>query len=119
MLRIIAVSVLVGFSLFFGGSVHCQVDSAEPDLNTTEGTVLDVDTGNSKITVSAISSMTFSVNASANITRDIYDIKLSDVKAGDYVTIGYYDDASGVHQAQSITVEYSKGDTGGWTDTGY
>ena len=37
----------------------------------------------------------------------IREFHLSDIKAGDYVTIGYYDDASGKKQAQNITVEYS------------
>ncbi len=119
MFRILAVSILMGSSLFFGSSVHCRDDSTAPDLKTIEGAVLNVDTGNSKITISAINNMSFSVSLAAKIMRDISDIKLSDIKAGDYVTIGYYDDASGLHQVQSITVEYSKGDTGGWTDTGY
>ena len=40
----------------------------------------------------------------------VYDIRLSDIKAGDYVTIDYRDDGSGKHNAQQITEHYNEGE---------
>jgi len=83
---------------------------ADDNFTTIDGTVSSVDTLDSKITINAVNDLTFSVPINATIKQDIYDIKLSDINVGDYVTIEYYSDASGKKQAKTITVEYKAGE---------
>jgi Cu/Ag efflux protein CusF len=119
MIKITSILVVIAALVFIGGTAHSQDDDMAPEFKTIDGTVTAVDAAVSKVTVSAVNSVTFIVPLNAKIMRDTFDIRLSDLKAGDYVTVSYYDDADGKLQAQKITVEYGKGDDGGWQDTGY
>lgn len=100
--------------LLTASTANCQyLDEEKKGIQTVEGTVSSVDVMASKITISGVQEMTLSVPVSAKISKDIYDIKLSDIKAGDYVTIEYYARQSGKPEAQKITVEYREGE-GSW-----
>ena len=112
MARMKAGAVLLLFSIFLANAAYCDNYYDGPPLNTIDGTVSSVDVMGSKITIKGVNSATFSVPINATIKQDLSDIKLSDIKSGDYVTIGYYDDASGKRQAQTITLDYRKDE--GW-----
>lgn len=102
------VLAVTAFYLAFGATAYCWEDAfnEDPRIKTIEGHVSDVDVKASRITIMSVDSMTFYVPVSARVMQDIYDMKLSDVKAGDYVTIDYHDDPPGKLEAQTITVHY-------------
>ncbi len=105
---VLAVMVLC-FAL--GATAHCWEDAfTDPKIKTVDGKVADVDVQGSSITITSVDTMTFSVPASARVVHNVYDMKLSDVKAGDYVTIDYYDDPPGKLEAKVITVHYEEGE---------
>ncbi len=90
-------------------SVHCQNDSIVDDIKTIDGDVVSVNIQNSQIVVKASEVMTFSVPSSAQIVNtDGFGIQLSDVSVGNYVTVDYIDDKSGLHVMKGMEVEYSR-----------
>ncbi len=107
MVRVISLLMIIG--VVMSSPSYCQYDAEEPELKTIGGTVSSISVAKSVIVIQAGNTFTFSVSPQATITRDIYDIKLSDINVGDYVTVEYYDDASGSHIATGISVEYGKG----------
>lgn len=98
--------LLIIMAILIGGSGYCQDQAREQNLMMVDGTVLSVDTSNSLIVVNAEIDYTFSVNLSTKFTRDIYDIHFSDIEAGDYVDVSYYDEPSGKHIATHISIDY-------------
>ena len=112
MKRLALGAIILASLTSFTAAAYCDDYYDGPPLNTIDGTVSSVDVMGSKITIKGVNSATFSVPINATIKQDLSDIKLSDIKSGDYVTIGYYDDASGKRQAQTITLEYRKDE--GW-----
>ena len=103
----ICVALLIIFAS--GVPVHCQDDPLVEDVKTIDGNVVSVDSPNSQIVVKSIVVMTFSVPSSAKIINaDGLDIRLSDVNAGNYVTVDYRDDKSGLHIMNGMEVEYKR-----------
>ena len=101
----ICVVLLVVFA--FAVPVYCQSDSLVDGMKTIDGNVVSVNVQDSSVVVKAYEAMTFSVSSKANIINaDGFDIRLSDVKTGSYVTIDYYDDQSGKHVLTGMEVEY-------------
>ena len=103
----ISVALLVIFAS--GVPVHCQGDSLVDNTKTIDGSVVSVDGQNSQIVVKSSEVMTFSVPSSAKIVNaDGFGMQLSDVNAGNYVTVDYRDDKSGNHIMKGMEVEYNR-----------
>jgi hypothetical protein len=74
-------------------------------MKTVDGNVVSVDSQGSKITVKAAGVMTFSVPSDAKIVNaDGFGVQLSDVNAGNYVTVDYCDDKAGNHIMKGMEV---------------
>ena len=104
-------SICVALLIIFASSVsvHCQDDSLVDDIKTIDGDVVSVDSPNSHIVVKASEIMTFSVPSDAKIVNaDGFGIRLSDVSAGNNVTVDYSDDKSGNHIMKGMEVEYNR-----------
>lgn len=105
------VSAVIALFVVSGGMAHCWEDyPSGPEITTIDGKVSEVDLQRSRITIQGVNKLTFYVPVSARIVQDIYDMKLSGIKVGDYVTVDYYDDPPGKHQARTITVHYEEGE---------
>lgn len=102
----ICVALLVVFALSV--SVHCQDNSLVDNMKTADGDVISVDIPNSQIVIRSSEVMTFSVPLDADIIdKNGFGIQLSDVNVGNYVTVGYHDDKSGLHVMNSMEVAYT------------
>lgn len=103
---------VAAFCLTSYSVAYCWEDAfnENPNIKTVEGNVSSVDLQGSRITITSVNTMTFTIPPNARVVQDAYDIKLSDIKAGSYVTIDYLDDPSGKHEAQTITVHYEEGE---------
>lgn len=109
MKMMLSISIALIVILASSVSVYCQGDSLVGNMKTVDGNVVSVDNSNSQIVVKASEVMTFSVPPDAKIVnKDGFDIQLSDVNAGNYVTVGYIDDKSGLHIMKSMEVEYNR-----------
>lgn len=89
---------------------NCERMMDDADLNTFDGSVVSVDRAHSTLTVDGGVTRIFPVSSRTRITRDIYDIELSDVKVGDYVRVGYRKADDGSVDVLSVVVEYEPGD---------
>jgi hypothetical protein len=88
---------------------YCQGDSIVDDMKTVDGNVISVDSSNSKIVVRTSEIITFSVSPDAKIVdADGFNIQLSDVSAGNYVTVDYHDDGAGNHIMEGMEVAYNR-----------
>ena len=88
---------------------HCQDDPLLEGMKTIDGNVVSVDFQNSQIVVKSSQIMTFSVPSDAKIVNaDGFDMRLSDVNAGNYVTVDYRNDKSGLHVMRGMEVEYKR-----------
>lgn len=80
------------------------------DVSTFSGTVSSLDTDKSILTVEGAITVAFPVSSDTKLRKDIFDIKFTDIKIGDYVVVGYYDDdnnlGNGPTKVLSVTVEY-------------
>lgn len=105
---VLSVSVALFIILASSLSVHCQGDSLTDNIKTIDGNVVSVDSQNSQIVIKTSEVMTFSVPPGANIVdADGFDLQLSDVSTGNYVTVSYVDDGSGNHIMKGMEVKYS------------
>ena len=90
------------------GSAYCQDDSVVSGM-TIDGSVVSVDLPKSQIVVKSSDLMTFFLPPDAKIINDDgFDMQLSSVHAGDYVTVDYHDDQSGSHIMEFMEVEYNR-----------
>ena len=109
MKAILSICVVLLIIFASGAPVRCQGDSLVDDMKTIDGDVVSVDIQNSHIVVKASEIMTFSVPSSAKIVNaDGFGMQLSDVNAGNYVTVDYRDDKSGLHIMKGMEVEYNR-----------
>ncbi|MCX5666269.1 MAG: hypothetical protein NT036_04405 [Candidatus Omnitrophica bacterium] len=107
----IMLSIVVALFIVFTSYVlcHCQPDSLVDGIKTIDGTVVSVDSQNSQIVVKSSEIMSFSVPLSAKIINaDGFGIQLSDVNAGNYVTVDYSNDKSGNHVISGMEVAYNR-----------
>lgn len=82
-----------------------QLDEPQgPDLMTFGGKVVSIDLSRSTIVVNFVNELTFSVPTNTPVKNDIYDIRFSDIRLGDNVTIEYYKDSSDKLITTKITV---------------
>ncbi len=103
----VCVTLLIIFSSYT--PAHCQDDSLVGGMKTIDGDVVSVDNQNSQIVVKSSEIMSFSVPSSAKIVNaDGFGIQLSDVKAGNYVTVDYTNDKTGLHIMSGMEVEYNR-----------
>lgn len=85
--------------------LHCQDDNG---VKTIDGRVASVDMQNSKIVLESSETLTISVPSGTKIiNKDGFDMQLSGINPGNYVTLDYYDDNAGNHIAKNIEVEYN------------
>ena len=102
-------------------TVYCEVEYKDEDLRIYEGRVTNV--GRSDLTVKGALDIKFQISLDTKIyDADNEDAKLSDIDAGDYVTVEYYrqgQDSRKPAKVLKVRVEYKKGSSGGgdgWTD---
>ena len=109
MKAILSICVVLLIIFASGAPVRCQGDSLVDDMKTIDGDVVSVDSQNSRIVVKASEVMTFSVPSSAKIVNaDGFGIQLSDINTGNYVTVDYHDDRSGLHIMNGMQVKYKR-----------
>lgn len=89
--------------------VYCQDDNGVVSGKTVDGSIVSVDVQNSLIVIKASEVMTFSVPSSAKLTdSEGFDLQLSGISPGRYVTVDYHDDAGGKHIMDGMEVEYNR-----------
>lgn len=89
--------------------VYCQNNDDVVSGKTIDGSVVSVDSQRSQIVVKSSETITFFVPSGAKIINDDgFDIQLSDVSVGNYVSVDYRDDSSGNHVADVIEVQYNR-----------
>ncbi len=104
LVSIIAVIFLIAV-MAAAPALYCQ---DEPQAKTIDGTVVSVDPQNSRIVIKSYENFTFSVPSDATIiNEDGFDMRLSDIDTGRYVTVDYYDDKDGNHIIKHIEVAYN------------
>lgn len=107
------IATLVLTALFFlPGPCRAQYEYDNEEMRTFDGQATNVDVINSTLTVSGTMNITFPVSSDTKFTKDIYDIKLSDIKAGDYVSVSYIRYPSSSRKplkTLSVTIAYDKG----------
>jgi hypothetical protein len=109
MKTILSICVVLLIVLASGVPAHCQGDPLVDGMKTIDGYVVSVDSQNSQIVVKSSEVMTFSMPSGAEIVNaDGFGMQLSDVKAGNYVTVGYHNDKSGLHVMDSMEVAYNR-----------
>ena len=87
--------------------IYCQNNSGNHTMQTIQGAVTSLDWVGSLMVVSGIA---FSVPTDVNIYKGNDQIDLIEINENDQVTVTYYDDPPGVHNAATIVVQY----TGDW-----
>ena len=102
-LAIVILAVVLSVAMINDGYPQDNADA--PDLETIDGKVVSVDVVKSTITIKFAVEYTFLVPSQTPIFRDLYDIKLSDIKPGNDVAIEHYKDPSGKLVATRIEVE--------------
>jgi hypothetical protein len=88
-------------------------EKAEPQVTSVSGEIVSVDLVKSEVAVkqlkdvvtSTYTNTTFSVASETKITKGDATLKLSDLKAGDKVTVKYTTDALGKQKVENIVVE--------------
>jgi hypothetical protein len=88
-------------------------EKAEPQVTSVSGEIVSVDLVKSEVVVkqlkdvvtSTYTNTTFSVASETKITKGDATLKLSDLKAGDKVTVKYTTDVLGKQKVESIAVE--------------
>jgi len=101
-----SIALLTIFAVCIQG--YCQDDELVSGP-TIDGSVVSVDSQKSQIVVKSSEIMTFLVPSDAKIMNsDGFDIQLSIVEAGNYVTVDYHDDSSGKHIMESMEVDYNR-----------
>lgn len=109
MVRILSIALIS--MVIFGADSYCQTD-ADKERKVFEGTVSSVDSQTGRMVVKGITVETFVVPVEASIVQELYDIKLSDLKKDDYITVDYFVDKNGKKIATNINLEYKQGS--GW-----
>jgi len=88
-------------------------EKAKPQVISVSGEVVSVDLVKSEVVVKHLKdavtktyeNITFSVAPETKITKGDATLKLSDLKAGDNVTVNYTTDVSGKQKVESIVVK--------------
>ncbi len=88
-------------------------EKAEPQVTSVSGEIVSVDLVKSEVVVkqlkdvvtSTYTNTTFSVASETKMTKGDATLKLSDLKAGDKVTVKYTTDVLGKQKVESIAVE--------------
>ena len=86
---------------------YCQNNLGNHTMQTIQGAVTSLDWVGSLMVVNGIA---FSVPTDVNIYKGNDQIDLIEINENDQVTVTYYDDPPGVHNAATIVVQY----TGDW-----
>ena len=105
----LAVVGLVGVSV----PVFAQEKAQTAQVTSVSGEIVSVDLVKSEVVVkqlkdvvtSTYTNTTFSVVSETKITKGDATLKLSDLKAGDKITVEYTTDVSGKQKVESIAVE--------------
>lgn len=105
---IIFAAILFALTFSLCAIAFSQYDTREATL-TVSGRVVSVDPQASVIVIRTMENMVFSVAPNAKIVNsDGFDIRLSDINPGNYVSVDYYDDRSGKHIITNIEVDYKR-----------
>ncbi|MFA5143923.1 MAG: hypothetical protein WC522_07155 [Candidatus Omnitrophota bacterium] len=110
-MKIMVASINVMFLTMMLIAAPCGAEEqySDDDLRVFEGKVVSVDTIKSSLTVDGICQITFHIDRDTKLQKDIYDINLSDVSKGDYVTVQYYRSGTSSREPAKVimvTVEY-------------
>ena len=87
--------------------VYCQNNPGNYSMQTMQGAVTSLDWVGSMIVIGGTA---FNVPIDADIYKGNDKIDLIEINENDQITITYYDDPPGVHNAATIVVQY----TGDW-----
>lgn len=96
--------------MFAAAIALCDQNYSEDDLRIFDGKIAYLDAKKSIITVRSALTMTFNISKDTQLIDDIYDIELSDLKIGDYVTVEYVQGASGPEKVLSVSKDYGSTD---------
>ena len=105
----LAAVVLISAMLMAKAS-YCDYDAPDDEFVVFDGRVAAVDVGGSTLTVKGADTIRFPVSGETKLVKDIYDIKLSDISDGDYVTVEYYKGPGGPSRVTKVTVAYKEGE---------
>jgi hypothetical protein len=91
-MRIRIVAVLLCLAAFFADTALYGNDGIEPgmmdqSLRVFDGKVVSVDLSAPSLTLEGAIDMVFKISPDTVFRKDVYDIGLSDVKVGDYVSV--------------------------------
>lgn len=106
LISILIIAGLIGMV----GICYSQDDMFDENLRTFDGKVVSVDIGGSTLKVAgAAETVTFPISPDTKFDSDIFDIELSDLKTGNYVTVGYLvQPGKNTVKTLRVTVDYNK-----------
>lgn len=115
-MRKIAIIAVIILSAGFLIAADCHADddndyASDPDMRVFDGKVVAVDTGKAVLTVSGVVKIDFPISSDTVLKKDAYDINLSDIDVGNYVTVQYYRSGSDSRiplKVATVTVEYDR-----------
>ncbi|MDD3904899.1 MAG: DUF5666 domain-containing protein [Candidatus Omnitrophica bacterium] len=87
---LIVFCIMITVGICATGVICAWEQTDDPDLRVFEGKITAVDVSNSTITVNGGIEMKFQISQDTDLEKSTYDIKLSDINVGDYVTVEYY-----------------------------
>lgn len=104
----IAIWITVLSILCMTGAAQGQSDKdvGDPNSRVFEGKVTAVDTGAATVTIDGGVITTFRILSDTKLTKDSYDIRLSDVSVGDYVNVEYTKEEDGGSRVFRLTILY-------------
>lgn len=105
------VLLFAAFFVVFAISADCAYsqDDTGAAVKTIGGRVISVDPQGFSMTVKTYENTVFSVPLSAKlINKDGFDVELSDINPGNYVTVDYYDTPAGAHIARHVELDYNR-----------
>ena len=106
---IVIIFIMLSLSAIMIMPSYSDDQCSDEDLRVFEGTVVNVDVGKSMLTVNGTTQIDFPISLDTTLKKDIYDIKLSDINKGDYVTVQYCRQGSDSRvplKVINVTVEY-------------
>jgi len=110
-MRIGAAIFIMAIVLFgMAALAYADQDYREEDLRIFDGKVVALDIQNGTITVKSALEKTFKISKNTQLIDDIYDIELSDLDLGDYVTVEYVEKEGAPIEVLTITKEYNNDD---------
>ena len=111
---VIFTSMILMLAAIMVKTSYCDYNYANEEVRIFEGRVVAVDVNGSVLTVKGTDTIDFPILSGTKLSKDVYDISLSDISVGDYVKVEYCRDPRGLSRVPSkvtkVTVEYGEGE---------